>query len=226
MEASLCLLPLVTPRASAASPPVKSRYLLHRSPDFSTSDTTESHHLAVDAPEPAAFIATALLNPFATYASASPCLLPGFKIQPNVRNAGVRYGGRNYKPNMWYSNCSTWDSATGLVQIWFDGKPSFRKYIISGAITQTQDSHGGGFNINQSFVGMMSDVHMWNYTLSPCEIQNYMNKGSFTPGNVLNWKALNFQINGRVLIENIGQFQIPNMLSKYLRACQKHTKKT
>uniref|UniRef100_A0A3P9IFA8 Pentraxin family member n=1 Tax=Oryzias latipes TaxID=8090 RepID=A0A3P9IFA8_ORYLA len=128
------------------------------------------------------------------------------EIQPNVRNAGVRYGGRNYKPNMWYSNCSTWDSATGLVQIWFDGKPSFRKYIISGAITQTailllgqeQDSHGGGFNINQSFVGMMSDVHMWNYTLSPCEIQNYMNKGSFTPGNVLNWKALNFQINGRV----------------------------
>uniref|UniRef100_A0A3P9IEQ0 Pentraxin family member n=1 Tax=Oryzias latipes TaxID=8090 RepID=A0A3P9IEQ0_ORYLA len=125
------------------------------------------------------------------------------EIQPNVRNAGVRYGGRNYKPNMWYSNCSTWDSATGLVQIWFDGKPSFRKYIISGAITQTailllgqeQDSHGGGFNINQSFVGMMSDVHMWNYTLSPCEIQNYMNKGSFTPGNVLNWKALNFQIN-------------------------------
>uniref|UniRef100_A0A3P9M935 Pentraxin family member n=1 Tax=Oryzias latipes TaxID=8090 RepID=A0A3P9M935_ORYLA len=98
---------------------------------------------------------------------------------------------------------STWDSATGLVQIWFDGKLSIRKYMISGAITQTailllgqeQDSHGGGFNINQSFVGMMSDVHMWNHTLSPCKIQNYMNKRSFTPGNVPNWKALNFQIN-------------------------------
>uniref|UniRef100_A0A3P9KVL2 Pentraxin (PTX) domain-containing protein n=1 Tax=Oryzias latipes TaxID=8090 RepID=A0A3P9KVL2_ORYLA len=89
---------------------------------------------------------------------------------------------------------STWDSATGLVQIWFDGKLSIRKYMISGLYNY----HGGGFNINQSFVGMMSDVHMWNHTLSPCKIQNYMNKRSFTPGNVPNWKALNFQINGRL----------------------------
>ena len=39
---------------------------------------------------------------------------------------------------------------------------------------QEQDSHGGGFDINQSFVDMMSDVHMWDSTLSPCEIQSYL----------------------------------------------------
>uniref|UniRef100_A0A3P9KUY8 Pentraxin family member n=1 Tax=Oryzias latipes TaxID=8090 RepID=A0A3P9KUY8_ORYLA len=132
------------------------------------------------------------------------------EIQSYVGTGSVAYGGWDYKPNTWHSICTTWDSVTGLVQIWFDGKPSIRKFVHSGAITQTvivllgqdQDSHGGRFDINQSFVGMMSDVHMWDYILSPCEIQNYMNKGSFLPGNVLNWKALDFQIIGNVLIEN------------------------
>uniref|UniRef100_A0A8C7WV67 Pentraxin family member n=1 Tax=Oryzias sinensis TaxID=183150 RepID=A0A8C7WV67_9TELE len=135
------------------------------------------------------------------------------EIRPHVRDARVEYGEWNYKPNMWHSICTTWDSVTGLVQIWFDGKPSIRKNTISGAITQTatlllgqviftQNLHGGGFDINESFVGMVSDVHMWDYILSPCEVQNYMDKGSLTPGNVLNWKALDFWIIGNVLIEN------------------------
>jgi len=66
---------------------------------------------------------------------------------------------------------------------------------------QDQDSHGGGFDIKQSFVGMMSDVHMWDYVLSPCDIQNYADYLNFPAGNVLDWKALSFQITGRVLIE-------------------------
>uniref|UniRef100_A0A7N6BDX5 Pentraxin family member n=1 Tax=Anabas testudineus TaxID=64144 RepID=A0A7N6BDX5_ANATE len=113
--------------------------------------------------------------------------------------------------NVWHSICSTWDSASGLGQVWLDGKPSSRKFIssesnIKGSILivlgQEQDSYGGGFDITQCFVGMMSDVHMWDYTLSPCEIQNYMSDLTFTPGNVLNWKALDFQITGRVLTED------------------------
>lgn len=67
---------------------------------------------------------------------------------------------------------------------------------------QEQDSHGGGFDQRQCFTGMMSDVHMWNYVLSSCEIQNYMVDQNFTPGNVLNWKALEYQIFSKVLIED------------------------
>ena len=67
---------------------------------------------------------------------------------------------------------------------------------------QDQDSHGGAFDIKQSFVGMMSDVHMWNYTLNRCEIDAYMQNYNFPPGNVLNWKSLRFQAVGRVLIED------------------------
>ncbi|XP_062278271.1 C-reactive protein-like isoform X2 [Scomber scombrus] len=133
------------------------------------------------------------------------------EIEPHIRDRKVEYGGRDYKLNMWHSICFTWDSGSGLVQMWFDGQPSVRKFIISGTnitgpsiiiLGQEQDSHGGGFDIKQSFIGMMSDVHMWNYILSPCEIQKYVDELSFTPGNVLNWGALEFQIRDRVLIEN------------------------
>lgn len=49
---------------------------------------------------------------------------------------------------------------------------------------------------------MMTDVHMWDYILSSCEIMNYMDEWNYTPGNVLNWKALDFQIIDKVLVEN------------------------
>ncbi|XP_051261824.1 C-reactive protein [Dicentrarchus labrax] len=134
------------------------------------------------------------------------------EMEPHILDRKSEYRGQDYKPNMWHSVCTTWDSTTGLVQLWFDGQPSIRKFISSGTnirssnmitiLGQEQDAHGAGFDLKQSFVGMMSDVHMWDYILSPCEIHNYMDDLQFTPGNVLNWRALEFQIVDRVLIED------------------------
>ncbi|KAM9309149.1 C-reactive protein-like [Pholidichthys leucotaenia] len=128
-----------------------------------------------------------------------------------ARNTGVNFEGQNFKQNTWQSVCATWNANTGLTQLWVDGVPSSRKFTKSGSningpiiivLGQEQDSHGGGFDINQSFVGMIADLHLWDYTLSPCEIQKYTDDRRFTPGNVLNWKSLEFQIIGRVLIED------------------------
>ncbi|XP_053288173.1 mucosal pentraxin [Pleuronectes platessa] len=122
----------------------------------------------------------------------------------------VEYGRFDYRPNMWHSICTTWGSESGLVQMWFDGIPSIRRSTSSGSsiqgpmmiiLGQEQDSHGGGFDSKQSFVGMISDVHMWDFILSSCEIQNYVDEPQFTPGNVINWNALDFQIVNNVLIE-------------------------
>ncbi|XP_059194046.1 C-reactive protein-like [Centropristis striata] len=133
------------------------------------------------------------------------------EMEPHIKDKKSEYGGLDYKPNMWHSICTTWDSTTGLVQLWFDSLPLIRKYVTSGSsirgntiiiLGQEQDSHGGGFNLKQCFVGMMSDLHMWDYALSGCEIQKYMDDLNFTPGNVLNWSALDFQIFDRVLIED------------------------
>lgn len=130
-------------------------------------------------------------------------------IKPHIQDIRVQYGGLHYSPNQWHSICTTWDSDSGLVQLWFNGIPLTRKYTTESPFTelpniilgQEQDSYGGGFVAAESFVGMMTDVHMWNYVLSSCEIQKYMKELNFTPGNVLNWAALNFEITGRVLIE-------------------------
>ncbi|XP_019219888.1 serum amyloid P-component-like isoform X1 [Oreochromis niloticus] len=126
-----------------------------------------------------------------------------------VRNNRVTFTDQDYMLNTWQSICTTWDSESELVQLWLNGKPSIKKFIGGSVITdpivivgQEQDSHGGGFDINQSFVGMMSDVHMWNYVLSPCEIQRFIEDLNFTPGNVINWRALEFEATGRVLVEN------------------------
>nr|XP_020462884.1 serum amyloid P-component-like [Monopterus albus] len=133
------------------------------------------------------------------------------EVEPHIRNQKAEYGWLDYMANMWHSVCTTWDSGSGLVQLWFDGQPLTRKFISSGSnirgpviivLGQEQDSHGGGFDIKQSFVGMMSDVHMWDYILSACEIQKYVDERNFTPGNVLNWAALDYQIIDRVLVED------------------------
>ncbi|XP_035260074.1 C-reactive protein-like isoform X1 [Anguilla anguilla] len=112
--------------------------------------------------------------------------------------------------NEWDSVCCTWDGRTGLTQVWVNGKRSIRVKISTDTVLagipiiilgQEQDNYGGGFAKNQCFVGDLTDVHMWNYVLDICEIQNYMNYFRFKSGNVLNWKALNYKVNDEVLVE-------------------------
>ncbi|XP_017281938.1 serum amyloid P-component-like [Kryptolebias marmoratus] len=133
---------------------------------------------------------------------------PANSLDIYINNKSVRFEGLNYELNTWHSVCSSWDAESGLGQLWFDGKPTVRRFFGESQISQPivvlgqeQDSFGGRFDAKQSFVGMMSDIHMWDYTLSACEIQRYMDDKYFTPGNVLNWRALTFQATGRVLIE-------------------------
>ncbi|XP_008430818.1 mucosal pentraxin-like [Poecilia reticulata] len=149
------------------------------------------------------------------FSLATPSSDNGVLIIRNIDKVDLRVNDQrvdyvvDYELNTWHSICSTWDSESGLGQLWFNGKPLVRKFTSKSQIDkplvtlgQEQDSYGGKFDIKQSFVGMMTDVHMWNYVLSSCEIQNYVGNLNFTPGNVLNWKALTFEKTGNVLIEN------------------------
>ncbi|KAG7247261.1 hypothetical protein CRUP_014444, partial [Coryphaenoides rupestris] len=153
------------------------------------------------------------------FSLATPSFANGFlifkkstsdQVEINVRNKAMTVSSQEYKLNTWQSVCSTWDGTTGLVQLWLDGKPSSRKYCSEGTIRsnfviilgQEQDSHGGGFDAQQTFIGMISDVHMWDFVLSPCEMQRYVDDLNFTPGNVLNWKALQFETIGKVVVED------------------------
>ncbi|XP_029307871.1 serum amyloid P-component-like isoform X1 [Cottoperca gobio] len=128
-----------------------------------------------------------------------------------VRNDLAAFTVPDYTLSTWHSICSTWDSESGLAQLWFDGQPSIRKFVSSGSnftghtrivLGQKLDAQGGDFDIDHTFIGMLYDVHMWDHVLSPCEIQDYVQELNFSPGNVLNWRALEFQIVDKVLIEN------------------------
>uniref|UniRef100_A0A674A7P7 Pentraxin family member n=1 Tax=Salmo trutta TaxID=8032 RepID=A0A674A7P7_SALTR len=116
-----------------------------------------------------------------------------------IGDQGIYFWGLPDKMNEWNSVCGTWDASTGLTQLWVNGKPSARKALqaggsISGTLSiilgQDQDAYAGGFDVNDSFYGHETDVHMWDRVLSPCEIQSYMKGEVLSPGNVVNWNAL------------------------------------
>ncbi|XP_069505729.1 serum amyloid P-component-like [Ambystoma mexicanum] len=108
--------------------------------------------------------------------------------------------------------CGTWDSSSGVTQLWLNGKPLARKVMKRGAAIQTplkvilgqeQDSFGGSFDKSQSFVGEISDVHVWDHVLSPADIQQVFLNNKHLNGNVISWRDLPFEINGDVLIEPV-----------------------
>lgn len=105
--------------------------------------------------------------------------------------------------------CASWESATGLVEFWVDGKPKVRKSLQKGytvateasiILGQEQDSYGGGFDVNQSFVGDIGDVNMWDTVLSPEQINTVYVGGTLSP-SVLNWQTLAYAVQGDVLIK-------------------------
>uniref|UniRef100_A0A672JD59 Pentraxin family member n=1 Tax=Salarias fasciatus TaxID=181472 RepID=A0A672JD59_SALFA len=161
---------------------------------------------------------TDLSRSHSLFSLATPSAANAFQIRTDpvssgfivfVNNRVVRFWGLNYTPNRWHSICSTWDGDSGLVRLWFDSESTVSKFAGGTGISepviilgQDQDSLGGRFQARQSFVGMLSNVHMWDYTLSACEIQNYVDDLNFGLGNVLNWRALEFKATGRVLLED------------------------
>ncbi|XP_061632366.1 serum amyloid P-component-like [Phyllopteryx taeniolatus] len=132
-------------------------------------------------------------------------------ISIQARNSGTHFLSLSFPPNSWHTLCSTWNSVNGIAQVWVDGKPTIKRFIHSGQpisgkpitiLGQEQDTYGGGFDAAQSFIGMISRLHMWDYVLSPNEIQRYEEDSNFNPGNVFNWKALDFEITGNILVED------------------------
>lgn len=54
-----------------------------------------------------------------------------FELWARDRTTEVTW--QDYKLNTWNSICSTWNSTTGVIQLWINGKPSNRKFISSGS---------------------------------------------------------------------------------------------
>uniref|UniRef100_A0A452RBJ4 Pentraxin family member n=1 Tax=Ursus americanus TaxID=9643 RepID=A0A452RBJ4_URSAM len=106
--------------------------------------------------------------------------------------------------------CVTWESSTGIAEFWINEKPLVKKGLKRGysvatqpkiVLGQEQDSYGGAFQKNQSFVGEIGDLYMWDSVLSAQQILS-MQQGSYLlDPNVLDWSALNYEIQGYVVIK-------------------------
>ncbi|XP_062959733.1 serum amyloid P-component-like [Cynocephalus volans] len=104
--------------------------------------------------------------------------------------------------------CASWESSSGIAEIWVNGKPLVRKGLGQGRsvgahpmiiLGQEQDSYGAGFDKSQSFVGEIGDLYMWDSVLSQ-EIQPVY-QGVYSKPNILNWQALNYKMQGYVVIK-------------------------
>ncbi|XP_048364049.1 serum amyloid P-component-like isoform X2 [Sphaerodactylus townsendi] len=114
----------------------------------------------------------------------------------------------NSKPH-WENICMSWESATGIVQGWVNSQGMPRKgmkqgYTISSdasiILGQQQNSFGDGFDINQSFVGEITDVYLWGRVLSQEEMDLFRNRKP--PSDYLiDWQPLNYEINDYVVVK-------------------------
>ena len=51
-----------------------------------------------------------------------------------LSTTNVNFAWEQYKPDAWHDVCATWDSKTGVGQLWLDGRPTTRKLFKSGSI--------------------------------------------------------------------------------------------
>ncbi|XP_040203103.1 uncharacterized protein LOC120933776 [Rana temporaria] len=158
---------------------------------------------------------TDLSRPYTLFSLATPGKDNAFVIYlqpPNTCSVYINQELTSFRTDSeslnWRHICVTWDSNTGVVQLWVNGKPYPRRVSMKGSsiaaetsivLGQEQDSFGGKFDEKQSLVGEISDVHMWDYVLTPEDIKKVISGGH--NGNVINWLSQYCEIKGEVLVQ-------------------------
>ncbi|KXJ26646.1 sushi, von Willebrand factor type A, EGF and pentraxin domain-containing protein 1 [Exaiptasia diaphana] len=118
----------------------------------------------------------------------------------------------------WHHVLATWQSVTGQAQVFIDGdlKITDNGGINTGNTIQgggkvvlglDQDSLGGGFDVEQSFVGELTHVYLWNTVLSTDVIFNMARvcREFPHPDHVVGWADFGSNLNGEVTRRNISR---------------------
>lgn len=114
------------------------------------------------------------------------------------------------RPRGWAHYCVTWASHTGGAELWVNGAAGAEQYLRSGYtippggdLILGKDQDGLlGISDSDAFVGYMTDVNIWDYVLSPEEVQEVMNcDRNSGKGNVLNWGVTRMSLYGGVQLE-------------------------
>lgn len=107
--------------------------------------------------------------------------------------------------------CVTWDSSSGAAALFMDGRKSLTKIYKKGhairsggkvILGQDPDNYVGDFDANQSFVGEICDVNMWDSVLSDGTIQDLFSGKRVQRGNIFDWETTELKMNGQVEVIN------------------------
>ena len=110
----------------------------------------------------------------------------------------------------WHHICFTWENTAGSWQLYKDGIRerngsglSVGRVIRGGGavvLGQEQDSVGGGFASDQSFIGELTGVNVWDHVITSDEISRMSKACTGEEGNVISWFDFRSGIRGNVTI--------------------------
>ncbi|XP_047453729.1 neuronal pentraxin-1 isoform X2 [Mugil cephalus] len=108
----------------------------------------------------------------------------------------------------WHHVCVTWTTREGQWEVYQDGVQRGSGANLSPwhpikpggvfILGQEQDTLGGRFDATQSFVGEMSDLHLWSHVLSSSDIYSLASCGSHLRGDVIAWSDTEVELHGGV----------------------------
>ncbi|XP_069510554.1 pentraxin fusion protein-like isoform X2 [Ambystoma mexicanum] len=113
----------------------------------------------------------------------------------------------------WTHLCLAWVSANGRTQLFIDGQLRRTQYYRRGCriypggifmLGQDQDSLEGGFDADQSFVGEIRDLYMWNRKLHRTMITRVFIGEHVPESNIFDWRSLSYMIHGNVTVKETG----------------------
>ncbi|KAF6739569.1 Neuronal pentraxin-2 [Oryzias melastigma] len=108
----------------------------------------------------------------------------------------------------WHHVCVTWTTRDGQWEAYQDGVQKGTGTNLSPwhaikpggvfILGQEQDTLGGRFDATQSYVGEMSELHMWSRVLSADDIYSLASCGSHLQGDVIAWSETEVELHGGV----------------------------
>ncbi|XP_076145910.1 serum amyloid P-component-like [Alosa pseudoharengus] len=103
----------------------------------------------------------------------------------------------------WTSLCATWDSATGMTQMWKDGKMSVRK-----GMWRSQSFYGPPAMTLSGFEGQVTDIHVWDKALPLSSLRSYNQGWGYPSGNLLSWREASYTSQGYAVLEDAYSSQV------------------
>uniref|UniRef100_A0A671XG98 Si:dkey-283b15.2 n=1 Tax=Sparus aurata TaxID=8175 RepID=A0A671XG98_SPAAU len=108
----------------------------------------------------------------------------------------------------WHHVCVTWSTRDGQWEAYQDGVQKGSGINLAPwhpikpggvfILGQEQDTLGGRFDATQSFVGDMSDLHMWSHVLTASDIYSLASCGSHLRGDIIAWSDSELELRGGV----------------------------